>query len=127
MSKIFDALKRAEWLRARPAEYTDRRLSHRIHAQIPLFVYGYSMEKNPFYEDTRTLVINAQGGLMSMQFPVRSGQKLLLTNVANEEAQEAEVVSVNAYGPGRREIGFKFSLAAPQFWSSLQIGDRTIP
>jgi hypothetical protein len=127
MSKIFDALKRAELLRAERKEYTDRRLTGRIHLQIPLFVYGYTLGEDPFYEDTCTTVINAHGGLMSMQSPVQPGQRLLVTNEGNEQTQEGAVVSVGAQGPGGMDVAFKFPSPTPQFWSYLQIGNRADP
>jgi hypothetical protein len=127
MSKIFDALKRAELLRAKRKEYTDRRLTGRIQVQIPLFVYGYTLTEDPFCEDTCTVVINANGGLMSMHTPVRRGQRLLMTNGGNEQTQEGVVVSVGAQGPGGMDVAFRFPSPTPQFWSNSQIVKRVDP
>lgn len=58
MSKIFEALKQAELARAEhqdataagtsTAERAERRRTARLNVQVPLFVYGYTPEGDPF-------------------------------------------------------------------------------
>src|SRR5260221_3789946 len=104
MSKIFDALKRAEWARAKhtntktadtgPGTQPDRRQTARTYIQIRLFVYGYTPRDDPFYEEASTIAINAGGGVISMQSVIWAGQQLLVTNKGNDQSQECVVVSV---------------------------------
>ena len=129
MSKIFEALRGAELLRAKRKEiktvgasdagYTDRRKTSRIHVRIPLFVYGYTPGGDPFYELTYSIVVNGGGGLISMTSDVRPGQRLVVTNEGNDQSQECVVVSVELY---RSHIALKFPAATPQFWRDLEIG-----
>ena len=129
MSRIFEALKRAELLRAKRKEtktvgasdagYTDRRTTTRVHVRIPLFVYGYTPGGDPFYEETCSIVVNGAGGLISMTSDVRPGQRLVVTNEGNDQSQECVVVSVEPY---RSHIALKFPAPTPQFWRDLEIG-----
>ena len=129
MSKIFEALRRAELLRAKrkdiktvgasDAGYTDRRTKSRIHVRIPLFVYGYTPGGDPFYEETYSIVVNGAGGLISMTSDVRPGQRLVVTNEGNDQTQECIVVSAEPYD-GR--IALRFPSPTPQFWRDLEIG-----
>jgi len=104
MSKIFEALRRAESLRAKQKEsktvgacnvgFTDRRTTSRIYVRIPLFIYGYAPDGDPFYEETYSIVVNGAGGLISTTSDVRPGQRLVVTNEGNDQTQECVVVSV---------------------------------
>jgi len=107
----------------------DRRLTRRVEVQIPLSVQGEGPIRNSFCEDTRTISINAHGGLMSIQMPVLPGQRLLVTNHGNEKTEEALIVWAHPKSPSGMNIGFRFSSAKPQFWANLEIGKRgdTVP
>ena len=100
----------------------DRRLTRRIQVQIPLSVQGQGPRISSFNEDTRTISINANGGLMSLVMPVLPGQRLLVTNHGNERTEEALVVWAKPKSPSGMNIGFRFSSATPQFWANLEIG-----
>jgi hypothetical protein len=133
MSKIFDALKRAELLRAKrkefnsegltAADYLDRRGTNRVSVQIPLFVYGYTPAGDPFYEATYSISINGSGGLISMVNSVLPGQKLAVTNQGNDQTQECVVVSVRTKLADASHIALTFPTPMPQFWRELEIGE----
>lgn len=137
MSKIFDALKRAELLRAKRTEtktagasilgFTERRRTGRIHVRIPLFIYGYTPAGNPFYEETYTIVINGAGGLISTTSSVQLGQRLAVTNEGNDQTQECVVVSVEPQLAEGSYIALKFPTPMPQFWRGLEIGKSGEP
>jgi hypothetical protein len=132
MSKIFDALRRAESARGKPRHtrtagtdtptHPDRRETVGIYIQIPIFVYGYTPRGDPFYEEACTIAINADGGLISMQSVVWAGQQLLVTNKGNEQAQECVVVSVEARIGHSFDVAFQFPVPMPQFWRNVEIG-----
>lgn len=102
----------------------DRRLTRRIQLQIPLSVEGQGPRSGSFHEDTRTISINAHGGMMSLVMPVLPGQRLLVTNQGNERTQEALVVWAKPKSPSGMNIGFRFSSPTPQFWANLEIGKK---
>src|ERR1700694_3299270 len=102
MSRIFEALKHAQLVRAGKApskppaadavEIPDRRRSRRLAFDIPVYVYGHGPEKEPFHEEAHTLKVNANGALLLLSVPVCKGQMLLLTNQLTQQEQECRVV-----------------------------------
>lgn len=102
----------------------DRRVTRRTQVQIPLSVQGQGPRIDSFCEDTRTISINAHGGLMSLLMPVQPGQRLLVTNHGNERTEEAMVVWAKPKSPSGMSIGFRFPSATPQFWANLEIGKK---
>jgi hypothetical protein len=137
MSKIFDALRRAEWLRSKPKDpktvgttilgRTDRRETARIYVHIPVFIYGYTQSGNPFYEETYTVAINRNGGLISTTSQVQPGQRLVVTNEGNEQTQECVVVSIEGQHPRGSFIALKFPAPMLEFWRELEIGKGRAP
>jgi hypothetical protein len=134
MSKIFEALKRAEskrtdttTSRASIPGHTERRRTGRIHVHIPLFIYGYTPAGKPFYEETHTIVISGTGGLISTKSRVHPGQRLVVTNEGNDQTQECVVVSVKPQRLRSKHIALKFPTPTPQFWRGLEIGKSAAP
>jgi hypothetical protein len=132
MSKIFDALRRAELLRSKRKDtkaigtsilgQMDRRETARIYVHIPVFIYGYSQSGSPFYEETYTIAINRNGGLISMTSRVQPGQRLVVTNEGNDQTQQCVVVSVEGQHVRGSFIALKFPTPMLQFWRELEIG-----
>ncbi len=128
VSRIWDALKAAEQHRARAIERTeerelethrgDRRHSKRVELNVPLFVYGANVFKQPFHEEAFTLDLNDGGCLMSLAEEVFLGQRLCLTNTENQAERECRVVHVSKRFQGRLRIGVTFFQADPEFWQS---------
>jgi hypothetical protein len=95
-------------------------VTSRIYVHLPLSIYGVG--RDPFYEETYTISINGTGGLILMASSVRRGQRILVTNQANDQTQECVVVSVVAQ-PGGSHVAFKFPAPMPRFWQGLEIGN----
>ena len=107
------------------AEHTGRRATSRIAVHLPLFIYGSLLGGDPFYEETFTISINETGGLIWMASSVEPGQRIMVTNQANDQTQECVVVSVVAQ-PAGSYVAFRFSTPMPQFWHGLEIGKGTL-
>jgi hypothetical protein len=107
------------------AEHTNRRATNRIAAHLPLFIYGSLLGGDPFYEEASTISIHENGGLIWMAGSVEPGQRLMVTNQANDQTQECVVVSVVAQAAGSY-VAFRFSTPTPQFWHGLEIGKGTL-
>ena len=130
--KIFAILRRAGSFLAKgtdgstakmpTADPTDRRGTRRVSVQIPVFVYGRTLGGNPFYEETFTILVNGNGGLISMSSRVRPGQRLVVTNQGNDQTELCIVVSVEPRVTDRSKIALKFPAPMPQFWRGLEIG-----
>jgi hypothetical protein len=126
MSRIFEALKHAQLVRAgkisaqSPAagavEVPDRRRSRRWTLDIPVYVYGHGQGKEPFHEEAHTLHVNANGALLLLSVPVKKGQKLLLTNTLTQREQDCRVVFIGTKRSRTVEAGIAFPLTNPDFW-----------
>lgn len=129
MSKIFEALKRAELASAKKSDVDntrqlERRRTPRVRVHIPLLVYGYK-GKSPFHEDACTVEVNAHGGLISMQTSLLPRQKLLMVNEGNESKQRCTVLSVRVRQECGFDVAFEFIKPEPRFWQGqdLEVGE----
>lgn len=128
MSRIFEALQRAQRIRAgkmQPivpvadaAETPDRRKSRRWTLDIPVYVYGYGSGKDPFHEEAHTLNVNADGALLLLSVPVRTGQMLLLTNPLTQQEMDCRVVHLGTKHSRTIETGVVFPKTNPEFWQT---------
>ena len=126
MSKIFDALRHAELVRAGkvqpitsaadPVVVPDRRRARRWSLDISVYVYGHGPGKEPFHEEAHTLHVNANGALLLLSVPVREGQKLLLTNTRTQHEQDCRVVYLGTRRTRTIEAGVAFPTPNPDFW-----------
>lgn len=130
VSLIWDLLRRSDPLENPRMEEVllydltaERRRSSRTSLYVPLFVYGYSSAEEPFYQETNSLEVNANGGLLHLRGDanVRRGQKLLVMNRLTKEEQECYVVTL-AKRPKHEDlrVGVAFAKAAPGFWESKE-------
>lgn len=99
------------------ADLSERRSSPRTSKYVPVFVYGYTAPDEPFHEQTNTLEVNANGGLLRLDANVHFGQKLLLMNRVTKEEQECYVVTL-AKRPKRadRHVGVALAKPGRGFW-----------
>ncbi len=122
MSRIYDALKRAQSERAKSkglqgeSEF-DRRRAQRIALEVRVFVYGHGRHQEPFHEETTSLVVNSHGCLLPLSNRVCIGQELLLTNPATQSEQPCRVVFLASKRSLRNKVGVAFTDEAPSFWS----------
>jgi hypothetical protein len=127
LSRIWEALKRAEQHRKRRSDATpgaagkggdDRRREPRVPLRVAVFVYGHGSNQEPFHEETETTGVNAYGGLLTLTTSVRHGQRLLLTNKDTRREQECHVVYVGPRTAQRVDVGIAFPDASPDFWNA---------
>jgi hypothetical protein len=100
----------------RPVASVNQRRSQRILLAIPLLVTGIRSNGAAFSERTKTLVVNAHGGLLMLHERVLSGQVLSLTNLATSEEIVCKVVDINTGPNGGPEVGVEFAEPCPRFW-----------
>src|SRR5271154_3354052 len=120
MSRIFEAIKHAQLVRAGKAttkspvpeavEIPDRRRSRRWSLDVRVYVYGHGQEKEPFHEEAHTLNVSANGALLLLSVPIRKGQKLLLTNSLTQREQDCRVIFVGTRRSRTVEAGIAFPL-----------------
>jgi hypothetical protein len=94
----------------------DPRRSRRLPIEVPVHVYGRLSDNMPFRDFTRTISVNAYGGLLDVTAPVRRGQSVLLVHSITQEERECRIVYVGPESNGRRTIGVEFARPADNFW-----------
>jgi hypothetical protein len=129
MSRIFEALKNAQRLRAGKAEATpppakdaselpDRRKCRRWAVDVAVYVYGYGPSTEPFHEEAHTLNVSESGALLLLSVPVQKGQVLLLTNQLTQREQDCRVVFLGTQHSRTVETGVVFPATNPDFWQT---------
>lgn len=93
-----------------------RRRSMRVLLSVPIQVSGKTAGNQDFKEETRTLVVNAHGALISVAAPVKSGQTITIANSATQQSLECRVVHVGAAQGGKTQLGIEFERPSPKFW-----------
>lgn len=92
------------------------RRSKRFPVEIAVHVYGRTGDNRPFRNVTRTLAVNAYGGLLTLSAAVEKGQSLLLVNSFTQEEQECQVVYVESADDGKKKVGVEFTRPGGNFW-----------
>jgi len=126
MSRIFEALKQSQSIRAdkvsakspvaEVVEIPNRRRSRRRPLDIAVYVYGHGPGEEPFHEEAHTLNVNANGALLLLSVPVQKGQRLLLTNQLTQQEQDCRVVFLGQRYSRTVETGVAFPRTNPDFW-----------
>src|SRR5271154_3971887 len=103
-------------LPGRPSNFVNQRRSQRILLAVPLEVSGKRANKSSFMEETRTIVVNSFGALLSLREPVIGGQILTLKNDATQEQISCTVVDIFSGQDEVPEVAIEFSEPCPRFW-----------
>jgi hypothetical protein len=101
--------------RSRTPERKDRRRSHRVALATPVFVYGWLADE-PFSENTETLNVSANGGLIRLSGMAIPSQELILTNLQTNEDLTCRVARSTRAGDGKILVGLDFLQNSPNFW-----------
>jgi hypothetical protein len=99
-----------------PASTSTRRRSMRVLLSIGVQVSGKTVTKEDFTEDTRTLVVNAHGALISLSTAVAAGQFVKLTHCATRETRDCRIVYLGNPTGGKVQMGIEFLEASGAFW-----------
>jgi hypothetical protein len=95
---------------------TGRRRSMRVLLSVPIVVSGKSAQKKDFSEETRTLVVNAHGALISLGEKQVAGDKVTISNKATQNSVLCRIVYVGAVQAGKAQMGVEFEKPYPKFW-----------
>lgn len=83
---------------------------------VPITVSGKSLDNQSFVEETRTLVVNAHGALISLGAHVAADQQITVSNKATQKTLECRVVYVGNAQAGKSQMGIEFVKPSPIFW-----------
>jgi len=93
-----------------------RRRSMRVLLSVPIQVSGKDKEQKDFAEETRTLVVNAHGALISLAARVTPGQNLTVSNRSTKKELECRVVHLGNASAGKVQTGVEFVSPCGSFW-----------
>src|SRR6266852_5489411 len=90
-------------------------------AEIPVTVNGArtvegSDKREPFSENTQTVLVFANGAVIRLSSAVASGQLLFLTNEKTKKEVVCQVVKSKNYSHVSGYVELEFTEAAPGFW-----------
>ena len=94
----------------------ERRRSQRLPLAISVKVYGRTPRNRPFRDETATMTVSLNGGLLQMKPRVKVGQNLLIVNSFTEEERLCRVVSIDARPRGAKSVAVEFSQSDGDFW-----------
>jgi len=100
------------------AKTFERRRSERFLRPVCVFAYSHAPGESPCYEEVMTSEVSSHGGLLSLAADVYVGQKLLLTNMANQEERECYIVRFTRKHPQKREVAIEFTQSGSDFWQT---------
>ena len=100
---------------AGPTPDKKRRRSQRVMLALPVTVSGDGPQ-GEFSEDTRTVVVNAHGALITLATKVGQQQVLRLKTPTGSELCGCRVTYVGPTTDGRTQLGIEFTEPAPHFW-----------
>ena len=105
-----DQLRKKTWIAAPP-----RRRSMRILLSVPISVSGKTSAGN-FTEETRTLVVNAHGALISLAANVAVGETVTILHKASGQLRECRMIYKGSVQAGKSQVGVEFVQPCPIFW-----------
>jgi len=93
-----------------------RRRSMRVLLSVPVIFSGKAANNQTFTEETRTLVVNAHGALVTLAARVATGQTVMVSNRVTQESVECKVVYLGNAQGGKTQVGIEFAKPSPRFW-----------
>jgi len=83
---------------------------------VPNLAPGASPQAQPFEEQTTTMIVFPQGGVLKMSTSVTAGQVMVLTNLKSRQDAICRVVKVRAYGKTQSYVEVEFTNPQPAYW-----------
>jgi hypothetical protein len=95
--------------------YSEKRRSQRVQLTIPVIVRG-DQGSVKFQEETVTIAVSANGGLIRLKAQLSRGQQISIVNPKTAEELPCTVIFLGQKESGKTEVGLEFSEASPLFW-----------
>jgi hypothetical protein len=99
-----------------PSNPANRRRSERVMLEVNVVVWAESPEGEQLKEETKTLVVNAHGGLLNLHMEVLPAQPVVIVNLKSGREQSAKIVRVEHPPGGHTQVAFEFNTPSPDFW-----------
>lgn len=101
------------------------RRSGRLTLAVPVIVWGHQPNQQTFIEETKTVSVAANGGMLVLDSQVKPNQRMVIFNRQTQQELGCRVVHIQEDSDGKRTVGIAFEEATPDFWQVLfPPGDR---
>jgi hypothetical protein len=103
-------------IKTEKAEMPLIRRTQRVLARIPLSVSGKTNGEMPFEEESFTIAVTAEGGLLQLRKAVQKGQHLSLLRLKTGQQAFCTVAHVEPTHNGFAAVRVHFVEPQPEFW-----------
>jgi protein TonB len=103
---------------------SDRMRADAVSLEVPVKVHGTRVSEaasgitssEPFEEETSTMIVFPQGGVLKMATPVAPNQMIVVTNLKSGHDSICRIVKVRAYAPGQSYVEIEFTHRQAGYW-----------
>jgi protein TonB len=100
----------------------------KVHgSRVTEVVRGITPHTEPFEEQTSTMIVFPQGGVLRMSTAVTAGQMVVLTNLKTGHDAICRVVKVRAYAQSQSYVEVEFTNRQQGYWGVKFATDRAEP
>jgi len=99
------------------------RVPHRSETLLPVLVYGYGIDREPFQEKANARLVSMHSAELTLTTKVQCGERLALLDPASDEELQGEIASVIEQPDGSKVIGVQFSHSVLEFWSTTKFSN----
>jgi hypothetical protein len=103
---------------ARTQPLIEQRRARRVRAALQILLYG-RLADEPFQERTETIDVSSHGGLFPVSAAVVPAQKLIVTNLENDEELACRVTRLVHTDRGRILAAVEFLQPSLRFWGAV--------
>src|SRR5215472_192332 len=103
---------------------SDRMRADAVSLEVPVKVHGTRVSEaasgitssEPFEEETSTLIVFPQGGVLKMATPVAPNQMIVVTNLKSGHDSICRILKVRAYAQRQGYVEIEFTHRQPGYW-----------
>jgi TonB family protein len=100
----------------------------KVHgSRILEVVRGITPHNEPFEEQTTSMIVFPQGGVLRMSTPVTAGQMMVVTNLKSGHDAICRIVKVRAYAPSQSYVEIEFTNRQQGYWGVQFAGEEAEP
>jgi hypothetical protein len=98
------------------ANPSNKRRSLRVVIDVPVTVFGQSLDGKIFGEKTKTVTVSAHGGLVVLKTDIDPQKPTLLVNTKTGVEMQCRIAYRKEIEEDLFEIGLEFERPLPRFW-----------
>jgi len=104
-----------EFAKRQKSQPNGRRTS-RVTIDISLVMFGQGSDGKVFREQTKTVRVNAHGGVVNLETDVDPQKPVIVLNESTKAEVHCRIANRAETAKGQIEVGFEFVTPSPKFW-----------